>query len=301
MQYTRALKYTFPIMSGEDVLFLQNRLLHLGITAAGPADGIFGSRTDVAVRTYQQQQSMKVDGIVGPLTWSKLFEETDRNTQLDKIQQILADLKAPHGFHDSVKWNLGPDGIVIDGHPPETSGGEPQTVRKAWKNYSDSIDKWSLQLGVPAELIVATMCTETSGNASAIRKEPGYVSDDKTPNKISPGLMQTLISTARAVLADDTINRDWLLIGDNSIRAGAAYMASQWKVSNFDPPKVACAYNAGGIYYNDAAANRWKMRQYPIGTAEHANRFIQWFNDCFLMFKKDGLKPQVSFYRLLNE
>jgi hypothetical protein len=93
--------------------------------------------------------------------------------------------------------------------------------------------------------------------------------------------MQTLISTARACTPGVAINADRLKIGANSIGAGTRYIASQFAVSGFDPPKVACAYNAGGLYYDSSPTNQWRMRQFPIGTPLHANRMVAFFNDCF--------------------
>jgi hypothetical protein len=55
---------------GSDVAELQRRLNDQGFELT--ADGIFGRRTDAAVRAFQQQNALDVDGIVGPLTWSAL-------------------------------------------------------------------------------------------------------------------------------------------------------------------------------------------------------------------------------------
>ena len=70
---TRTLKLTSPKMTGSDVLHLQKRLYALGFTQVGTPDGIFGANTDQAVRSYQQNNGLEVDGIVGPATWGRLF------------------------------------------------------------------------------------------------------------------------------------------------------------------------------------------------------------------------------------
>jgi hypothetical protein len=111
--------------------------------------------------------------------------------------------------------------------------------------------------------------------------------------------MQTLLSTAQEVVPDSRVTRQWLLDADNAIRAGTAYIARQKPVTAFDPPKVACAYNTGSLRWNNAAGNRWKMRQFPRDTGEHADRFVAWFNDCYRLFDHLNVAPLPSFRAML--
>jgi len=60
---------------GDAVTALQQRLsavLRAQTGARLTADGIFGSGTDAAVRTFQSSRGLRADGIVGPLTWAAL-------------------------------------------------------------------------------------------------------------------------------------------------------------------------------------------------------------------------------------
>ena len=290
--YTRALAHRLPLLRGPDVKAVQRRLDTRGFSP-GPVDGLYGRTTEAAVREFQASRNLKVDGIVGPRTWSALFEEHGRA----RIERLVPELTTPHTFRDSVEWAVDPEGVLVDdADAPEVWGGPPQTVRRIWSDYEDAIRTWGRDFGVPVELIISTICTESDGEARAIREEPRYVSDEQTPDRVSVGVMQTLIATARSTLEEPDIDRDWLLDPNNSIRAGTAYIAQQWKETHLDPPKVACAYNAGGLYYNDSPDNRWRMRQYPIGTSKHADRFVKWFNECFLMFDEDGGAPPHSLY-----
>jgi Transglycosylase SLT domain len=213
----------------------------------------------------------------------------------------LAALTAAHGYQDSVTWALTGTGISVGGEPARGSGGQLVTVRTIWTKFGAPAGRWAEHFRIPVELIVATVATESRGDAAAVRTEPDYVSDGKTPDKVSPGLMQTLIATAREVLRKDDIDRAWLLDPDNSIQAGTACIDRQRRLTLLDPPKVACAYNAGGLYHDPSAANRWKMRQFPPGRSSHGDRFVQWFNDCIALFDETGQAPAMSFYRMLQE
>ncbi|MFA5985054.1 MAG: transglycosylase SLT domain-containing protein [Methylococcaceae bacterium] len=312
MSFSRLLKFQLPMLRGHDVLEVQLRLKALQMNSIGQPDGLFGARTSAAVVEFQKGHHLDCDGIVGPLTWSSLFQDDSVPSRLrlaandadnDFINlELLNLLKIRHAaYDDGIYWQLSAKGLLLgQDNSPLGSGGEPKTVATVWEKFEEPLTTYANKFKVPVELLIATICTESSGNPKALRKEPGFIDEVRTPNKVSPGLMQTLISTARAALNQDDINQAWLLEPDNSIHAGSAYIASQWKLTHFDPPKVACAYNAGGIYYNNSAKNRWKMRQYPIGTAEHADRFIKWFNDCFIYFDQLAKAPTCSFFNALN-
>jgi len=221
---------------------------------------------------------------------------------MDEIRAALPVLCTPHRrFEGSVSWQLTDRGVSIDGAEPVGTRGRPQTVRRVRDRFGGSVELWSREFGVPVELIIATICTESGGNPADERREPGFVSYEETPHRVSIGLMQTLISTARSALGDlPEIDGPWLLVPDNSIRAGTVYIAQQSQRTRYDPPVVACAYNAGGIYPQNGAENRWRMRQYPIGSGAHADRFVAWFNDCFRMYEADGGAPELSFFALLR-
>jgi N-acetylmuramoyl-L-alanine amidase len=59
------------LMSGDDVLTLQQRLLGLGFRA-GRADGLFGARTEQALRDFQRNIGVPADGTCGPATLKAL-------------------------------------------------------------------------------------------------------------------------------------------------------------------------------------------------------------------------------------
>ena len=59
-------------LKGADVLAVQVKLTALGYYT-DDLDGIFWKMTDEAVRAYQKAMKLKVDGVVGKITWGSLF------------------------------------------------------------------------------------------------------------------------------------------------------------------------------------------------------------------------------------
>lgn len=76
--------------NGEDVKKLQ---IKLGLTP----DGVFGKNTELKVKEWQTANGLKADGIVGDITWTKLFQVktttpevvVNNNIKLENIRSII--------------------------------------------------------------------------------------------------------------------------------------------------------------------------------------------------------------------
>jgi len=122
--------------TGPDVTTLQYLLRGAGHGSLA-ADGVFGTATETAVRAFQQQVSLHVDGVVGEQTWTKLTDgvtvqstvrlgstgEFVKGAQNELLKHFYfgdssavdgifgnATDEATHAFQEKV--GLAPDGIV---------------------------------------------------------------------------------------------------------------------------------------------------------------------------------------------
>ena len=206
----------------------------------------------------------------------------------------VLDLMEPHSWGGSVTWRLTRKGVEVAGDIPRT-GGEPVTATRIWETWKGPINRAAWEAGVPAELLIATAATESRGNPDwFLREEPGYENDEATPQLVSLGPCHVLLSTARWVLGDSTINRAWLMDPANNFRAAAALIARQSKETGLDPPMVAAAYNAGSLRADDSPDNRWKMHCYPVHTGRHIDRFVSWYNDAAWVLRFSPLHAAVT-------
>ncbi|UTR14097.1 N-acetylmuramoyl-L-alanine amidase [Salipaludibacillus sp. LMS25] len=57
-----------------NITWILQAILHCKGTSPGEIDGIFGAKTRSAVRTFQRQNNLQVDGIAGPQTFHILFK-----------------------------------------------------------------------------------------------------------------------------------------------------------------------------------------------------------------------------------
>ena len=86
----RTLRKTSPCMEGEDVKNLQTKLNSLGYSC-GMADGVFGVRTENALKRFQQAKNIEADGIFGPASLAALNDTTEP----DEIPEVKEEESEP--------------------------------------------------------------------------------------------------------------------------------------------------------------------------------------------------------------
>jgi peptidoglycan hydrolase-like protein with peptidoglycan-binding domain len=69
------IKLLYGKSTGPLVITLQNALAALGYYT-GPINGSYDYATYLAVKAFQQHNGLKVDGVVGPVTWDKVNSPT---------------------------------------------------------------------------------------------------------------------------------------------------------------------------------------------------------------------------------
>lgn len=215
--------------------------------------------------------------------------EVDQTLKIPSLEELQTAGNLLNEWHNyangSIYWRVTAKGVEIKGKGLITSEKYTQQAAKIWEQYQPLILAASQKHGVPVPAIIATISTESSGNPEAYRYEPEYYNryikdgpDWKNnpyysfPKRISAsyGLMQILYTTANRVgfrgkpedLYDPASNID----------AGTTYIASQRNDHFWDPPKIACAYNAGSV--RATPENAWGMFHHP----GHLDRWIPSYN-----------------------
>lgn len=90
--------------SGDAVRAAQTQLNRYG--SGLTVDGMFGSRTDSAVRSYQSAHGLTVDGLVGPVTWQSMVGGGGGNPPGYSLP--LARTALPRSAYGAPHWNSTP-------------------------------------------------------------------------------------------------------------------------------------------------------------------------------------------------
>lgn len=133
----RELSYTSgkTMMRGEDVHALQIDLNALGY-ACGTADGIFGPKTSSAVKVFQKDHGLEVDGIVGKQTRTALEEAI--NTSDQQVGDQDPQTQDPSDEHDEGQTPDGAEpGAAVGEEPGSDEGSTDEDDEEAYTLPSD--------------------------------------------------------------------------------------------------------------------------------------------------------------------
>src|SRR4029450_126045 len=81
--------------TGDDVKRLQRVFARNKELGPEDVDGVFGPKTDPAVKDFQQSNGLVVDGVVGPTTWSHVhpYREASPTLQSGSLGPVVAMLQ----------------------------------------------------------------------------------------------------------------------------------------------------------------------------------------------------------------
>lgn len=161
---------------GDAVKKLQARLKQLGFDP-GPLDGDFGPQTVAAVRKFQADRGIRVDGIVGPETWGKL------NIVVDTPDAASSAAPAQGGVVNT------PDGQMVrrDGHmisvriadgfdrmvAAAKRDGIDLRIESAYRGYQEQVVLWNRYGRNPARVARPGTSNHQSGCAIDFQNTSG--------------------------------------------------------------------------------------------------------------------------------
>lgn len=207
-------------------------------------------------------------------------------------------------------WRIDERGVYLQsvhgGTEPLRSAGTPQTCGRIIELYGPEIAEASLRHGVPPELLIMTIATETAmfraeafTGPSTFRWEPDFrvnatgdpQIDGREKGDYSAGPMQVVADTARWLNAiqglgysDETFKffktkprsapADLPLYrADVALDVGAAAIKQRMGQTGTNPVLVAAAYNHGSL--EPASTNLWHL----VVHGDHLDRAATWFGD----------------------
>jgi peptidoglycan hydrolase-like protein with peptidoglycan-binding domain len=110
---------------------LQEALVALGFDP-GPVDGVFGAKTESAVRKFQQAREIPIDGVVGRVTWINI-DEADQSHPVLRTGSTGLPVRRLQSRMSAVGFNTG----GVDGRFGEIT---EAAVKKLQQDYNLDVD-----------------------------------------------------------------------------------------------------------------------------------------------------------------
>lgn len=203
-----------PYMRGEDVFALQTGLKDVG-NDPGPLDGILGNGTSSAIKAFQKNSFLTIDGIAGPATQSYLVKQiaaahADENRVPQKLQfgQLSHESAMIVGNYSPQRDDGSYDAGVAQRNTRFTDPKEAFTVPNSIKALAVNTRKYYDQfVGVGSDLRrwgLAAGAWNAPAYASYIAKEEGAtkVSSSNTakPSAAAREALEEYIASATAMM-----------------------------------------------------------------------------------------------------
>ncbi|MGJ0512678.1 peptidoglycan-binding domain-containing protein [Methylocystis sp.] len=112
---------------------LQEALKALGYDV-GPVDGVFGAKTESAVKKFQQALEIAVDGVVGRITWINI-DEADQSHPVLKVGSTGLPVRRLQSRMSAVGFNTG----GVDGRFGVTTEAAVKKLQQDYRLHVDGI------------------------------------------------------------------------------------------------------------------------------------------------------------------
>jgi peptidoglycan hydrolase-like protein with peptidoglycan-binding domain len=149
--------------TGQDVRWAQYLLVRrLVLSDQTQIDGIFGPKTENAVKEFQQGSGLTVDGIVGPLTWAALQQGFEMPPVLSQGSQGPVVQKLQEVYNEG-RGTFAPDSdpiLATDGIYGPITKGVTEAIQSANDSKVDGIvglQTWAIRVHA-ANQMIAGVC-----------------------------------------------------------------------------------------------------------------------------------------------
>jgi hypothetical protein len=187
----------------------------------------------------------------------------------------IQDLMNTHeAFPGGIQWALTPYGVQVSGKDLSADAATVARLDGLWNQYAARLPT---TVRVPAELVLALMdlFKDRNGTTNLL---PGcdMLMPERTPELVAVGPLQVSLAAARTVLARPDLTVAQLSEGDLALQAGMQAMSLRFAETRFDPPLVAAAHLAGGLFFDGDNRNQWRLSQ--GGPMVLIDKFLASFN-----------------------
>ena len=202
--------------------------------------------------------------------------ETPNPAKSDVLSpRAIQAMMSPHSASpNGVSWALTPSGVDVNGESLPLEAAAVSRLDGLWAKYASRLPTTAR---VPAELVLALLdLAANSGGMTTFLSGCDKLVPERTPERVAIGPLQVTLSEARTALARLDLAVKDLADADLALQAGVQAIALRSQETLFDPPLVAAAHLASGLFLDHATANRWRLAQ--GGPVVLIDRFLASFN-----------------------